>query len=199
MSLVGWGSDKLKDIRMGNTGLKIFFFLLNTVFTLYMVLVILRFLLQWVKADFYNPLCQFLITATNPLVRPLRRVIPGWWGLDWSCLVLLLILQVVLLAIKLGIIGFPLEWGVITVAIVDLVKLFLNVLFYAVIAGALVSWIPSASSSPVGEILHQLTFPILRPIRRWLPLVGGIDLSPLVALLIIQVLTMAVNGIASSI
>ena len=93
-------------------------FLINTIFSLYILCVMLRFFLQWVKADFYNPLCQTLIKITNPLLRPLRRIIPGWFGLDIAAIVLMVILELISVALLALITSFPFSGFLIIVAIV---------------------------------------------------------------------------------
>lgn len=178
----------------GHTGSNILIFIINVLFNLYLLAVLLRFLLQWVKADFYHPICQFTMRLTNPLIKPLRRIIPGFMGLDWACLVLMLIVQGVNLVLVALILGLPLSLGLITVAVIKIILLFLNVYFYAIIASAILSWLPQMQHSELYLLLQRLVYPVLRPIRRILPLIAGLDLSPLVALIIIQVIIMAVTG-----
>lgn len=162
-------------------------YLLDTVFTLYILLVMLRFLLQWARADFYNPLSQFLVKATNPPLRPLRRVIPGLWGVDLASLILMIGLQMLALWLSqvLGgrALGAP---GLFVVSLSELLSLGLNVFLFSILIQVILSWISPGAYHPVVSLVHSLNEPLLRPIQRLLPATGGIDFSPLVALLLIQ-------------
>lgn len=163
-----------------------FAFLFHTLFSLYILCVMLRVLLQFVRADFYNPICQFLVKATNPVLRPLRRFIPGYAGIDMAGVVLLFVLQLLQLLIVSWLdgqlLGFP---GVLLLAVVELLR-FLGWLYVIVIViSALLSWFAPDPSNPAIPLLWRLTHPILAPIRRLLPDMGGIDLSPMVAILAI--------------
>jgi len=169
-------------------------FLLNTAFSLYILAVMLRFLFQLVAADFYNPISQFLVRITHPLLRPLRRLIPSLGRLDTASLVLLLLLQVLanyLLFLVRG--GGQIAMGLlIASSVVQLVNLAFNVFIYGIIIQAILSWINPDPYHPVYALLTDLVEPVLRPCRRVLPAISGIDLSPLIALVMLQVLKMLV-------
>ena len=172
---------------LSNAGL----FLVQTLFGLYILAVLLRFLLQWVRADFYNPLVQFLVKLTNPLLLPLRRLIPAFRGLDMASVVLMLGLQVVELLVLawLGGQGVNLA-GLVVLALAELLGLLLTVLFWAILVQAVLSWFNPDFRQPVVRLLYQLTEPLLRPARHLLPPIAGLDLSPLVVLLVLQLCRM---------
>jgi YggT family protein len=166
-------------------------FILNTLFGLYILVVMVRFLLQWVRADFYNPVSQFIVKVTTPLLRPLRRVIPGWGGIDFAAVVLMLLLQLLSLTIILLLRGqgVPLVtlffWS-----LAELVSLAINIYIGAILIQAVISWINPGTYNPIVSLLHSLTEPLLRPARRLLPPVSGFDFSPILVLIALNVLKM---------
>jgi len=184
-------------------------FLLSTLFQLYIAVVLLRFLLQWVRADFYNPLSQFIVKVSNPLVRPLRRIVPGWGGLDVATLLLaylLTLLQVTLVGTTITpyevpglldgqILGVP---SLLLVSLVDMFALAISLFIIAIIIQAISSWISPGQYNPAIALLASMTEPMLRPARRLLPPISGIDLSPLLVLLALQVLKMLLVGLLLS-
>lgn len=166
-------------------------FLLSTLFSLYILAVMLRFLLQWVRADFYNPISQFLVRITSPLLRPLRRLIPGLGGLDIAALVLMLALQMLALALVMLLRGGALQpLPLLLWSVAELVDLAFNVFIFGILIQALLSWISPQGYNPVVGILHSLTTPVLRPLRRRVPPLGGVDLTPLAAIIGLQVAKM---------
>jgi YggT family protein len=166
-------------------------FLVKVLFGLYATLVVLRFLLQLTRADFYNPLSQFIVKATKPLLNPLRRVIPGVSGIDVASLVLawfvLTLEQLAILALAGA--GFQLA-GAALLAIPELVSLFINVFLFAILIQVIISWINPGGYNPAIGLIHGLTEPLLAPVRRRLPNMGGLDLSPMVVMLGLVVLEM---------
>ncbi|WP_347909581.1 YggT family protein [Pseudomonas grandcourensis] len=164
-------------------------FIIKTLGSLYLLIVLLRFILQLVRANFYNPLCQFIVKATQPLLKPLRRVIPSMFGLDMSSLVLALIVQILLMAVILTLKGFEVNWLLMVPwAVIALFSLFLNVLFYAMIISVILSWVAPGSHNPGAELVAQITEPVLAPFRRIIPNLGGLDISPIFAFIVIQLL-----------
>jgi YggT family protein len=156
-------------------------FLIQTVFGFYILAVMLRFLLQWVRADFYNPLVQFLVRITNPPLLPLRRIIPGYRGLDLASLVLAFVLQLVemiLITLLLG--QHPSVGGILLLTVAELLKLVINIYLWGIVIQAILSWVNPDPRHPAARVLAQLTDPVLQPVRRRLPPVSGIDLSPMV-------------------
>ncbi|WP_237885653.1 YggT family protein [Pseudomonas sp. PGPR40] len=162
-------------------------FIIKTLGSLYLLIVLLRFILQLVRANFYNPLCQFIVKATQPLLKPLRRVIPSMFGLDMSSLVLALIVQMVLIAVILLLKGFEVDWLLLVPwALIAIFSLFLSVLFYAMIISVILSWVAPGSHNPGAELVAQITEPVLAPFRRIVPNLGGLDISPIFAFIAIQ-------------
>lgn len=175
-------------------------YVLQTIGSLYLLIIMLRFVLQLVRANFYNPLCQFAVRATQPLLKPLRRIIPSLFGLDISSLVLAIIVQMILMALTLllayGTTGDPLH--LLIWAIIGVTGLFLNIFFYALIISVILSWVAPGSHNPGAELVNQITEPLLAPLRRILPSMGGLDISPILAFMIIKLLDMLViNNLAA--
>ena len=168
-------------------------FLITTLFSLYILAVMLRFLLGVVRADFYNPVSQFLVRITNPLLVPLRRLIPGFGKYDTAALVLLLVLQLISLVVTVLLRGGDIILlNLLIHAVIELILLMLNVFIIAIFVQVILSWINPGTYNPVTAMLSSLTSPLLQPIQRLLPSVAGIDLSPLFALIGLQVLKMLV-------
>ncbi|MCK4743498.1 MAG: YggT family protein [Sulfuriflexus sp.] len=162
-------------------------FLIDTLFGLYILAVMLRLLLQIVRADFYNPFSQFLVKITNPPLKPLRRIIPGWGGIDVSSLVLLFSLQCASIVIMALLHGGALETlsiaGLLMATFTKLISLFMYIYFFSLVIVALLSWISTGGYNPVTAIMSSITEPLLRPIRRIMPPVGMLDLSVFVTIL----------------
>lgn len=169
-------------------------YLITLIFQLYILAVMLRFLLQSVRADFNNPISQFLIKITNPPLRQLRRWIPGYGGVDWPSILLLLLLQAVEIAIiaiiKTG--GLPAPAGYLILTIAELLKMVVWIYIIVILLQAIISWISPDSYSPVTLLMYQLTRPVLRPIRRTIPPAGGLDWSPFIALILLNLVLMLV-------
>jgi YggT family protein len=167
-------------------------FLIQTVFGFYILAVMLRFLLQCVRADFYNPLVQFLVRITNPPLLPLRRIVPGYRGLDLASVVLVIALQLLEVLLVTLVLGKSFSiWGVLLLTLVELLKLLINIYLWSVVIQALLSWFNPDPYHPATRLLTQLTAPLLRPARRWLPPISGVDLSPMlviVALIFVSLL-----------
>jgi len=162
-------------------------FLVDTLFSLYVFAVMMRFLLQWVEADFYNPISQFLVKLTHPPLRLLRRFIPSIGRIDTASVVLMLALQMLggyLVFLLQGLGVGPLALAAWSLA--QLVELLFNIYLFSIIIGAILSWFGSMAYNPVASLLYSLTEPVLRVFRRVLPPMGGIDLSPLIAIIAIQ-------------
>jgi YggT family protein len=176
-------------------------YLVQTLLSLFLVAMLLRFLLQLVKADFYNPISQFLVKATNPLVVPMRRVIPGFGGLDIATLVLALLLQTVAIVVLLLIngLGIPNILLILAWAALGLVGLLVNIYFFALLATIILSWVAAGSGHPAIYLLHQITEPVMAPFRRILPAMGGLDLSPILVFIMINVLQIALRHVAANI
>ncbi|MCJ8204663.1 YggT family protein [Pseudomonas sp. RGM2987] len=175
-------------------------YVLQTLGSLYLLIVLLRFVLQLVRANFYNPLCQFIVKATQPLLKPLRRIIPSLFGLDMSSLILAILVQMALMALTLlltyGTTGNPLQlliWSIIGVT-----ALFLKIFFFALIISVILSWVAPGSHNPGAELVNQICEPALAPFRRIVPNLGGLDISPILAFMVLKLLDMLViNNLAA--
>jgi len=170
-------------------------FLVQTVCGLFVVALLLRFYLQWARAPYRNPLSDFLHALTDFMVRPARRLVPGLWGLDLATLVLAWLVQFVELLIVLQIQGYALAQNAGLVlasaallALVLLMKTGLYIVMAAVIMQVVLSWV--SPYSPVMPLLNGMTRLLLRVFQRRIPPLGNVDLSPLFALVVIQLLLM---------
>lgn len=170
---------------LANAGL----ILISFVFGLLVLLVVLRVLLQLARANFHNPICQLLYKASNPVLMPLRRVIPSWRRLDIAGVVLAWLLLLIERALTFALLGsVPGFGGLALIALADLLGFTLILLLVLIIVRAILSFVGSDSRHPVVPLVIQLTEPVLGPIRRRLPTPGGIDFSPIVAILAIALL-----------
>ena len=159
-------------------------FIIETISGLYILIVLLRFILQYMRADFYNPLSQFIVKATQPLLRPMRRYIPGYSGLDLSALVLMLVLQFLEILLVNLIIGQPTGLaGLGVLAIAKLLMLTSYVFMFSIFILVILSWIQPQGYNPLVGLMQTFADPLMRPARRLIPPMGGLDLSPLVVLL----------------
>jgi len=181
--------------------------LVTIVFDLYIMVVAVRFLMQVTRANYYNPLAQAVVKLTNPALIPLRRIIPGFKGQDIAALVLCLILIVVKMMVfkllslgQVDIAGYGLPASALSVPLmailapIDLLNLFINVFIFSMIVLAIISWISPMGENPAAEVLSDITRPVTEPVRRWIKPMGGLDLSLLVALVLLQVLKIIVIG-----
>ncbi|OGI37664.1 MAG: hypothetical protein A2140_06385 [Candidatus Muproteobacteria bacterium RBG_16_62_13] len=167
--------------------------IIQVAFGLFLFAILLRLLLQMLRGDFYNPLSQALVMFTNPVVRPLRRIIPGFFGIDLASVVALYGLKCLELFL-LDLIGLkPPPLPIPLWALIELINLTLYVFIIALILRALLSWVMpyGGGHNPALSVLSSLTDPLLRPVRRWLPPMGGFDLSPVVAILFLIILQYA--------
>ncbi len=191
----------------GSPGTSALSFLLNTVVDLYVMLVALRYIMQVVRADYYNPVAQFIVKATTPALTPFRKIVPGWGKQDTAALLfcwLTLIAKLFLFKfLSLGVISIagngivvsalgPVT--IIALAAVDLLALFFNIFFFAIIIMAVLSWVSPSGHNPIAALVSSICEPLISPVRRYIPPLGGMDLSPLVVLIGLQVLKILVIG-----
>lgn len=175
---------------------QIMIFLLDTVLGLFSLALLLRFYVQWSRIPYYHPVTRFLVTVTDFMVRPARRVIPSWRGLDLSTLVLAWLVQFVMLVGINLLAGSGANVSIFAFSLLALVKLgsmTLNILFFTIIVQAIMSWINPYS--PLAPVLESFTGPVLEPLRRFIPPIANFDLSPLFALILLQVLMMVVENL----
>jgi YggT family protein len=165
-------------------------YIISTLGTLYVSLVLLRFLAQLVRADYYNPLSKALVKYTNPLLIPLRKIVPGFFGIDWAALVLALILQTILFQIILVIAGY----GIVNIlllllwAAVALLGLLVTFYYWGTIILIIASWIAPNSHNPALRLLHQIIDPVMAPFRKILPPLGVLDLSPIIFFMVLHII-----------
>ena len=162
-------------------------FLIDTVVSFFVMLLLARFYFQWARVPFRNPVGEFLLACTNWAVLPVRRVVPGLAGLDLSTFLLAWVFQALGLWAQLAIAGSEPSIGALAaVAAVDMLRYSVYILVFAVIVQAVFSWVnPEA---PFAWIFDAMTRPFLRPLRRFIPPVGRVDLTPLILLVLLQVL-----------
>lgn len=161
-------------------------FVIQTVFSLYILAVMLRFLFQLLRAPFHNPISQFIVTVTNPLLKPLRRIIPGFMGIDMAAVLLMLILQAVEIILILLLYGpLPGPLGVILISIGKLLELTVYIFMFALFARIIIGWINPHLYNHATMLLASLTDFMMRPARRLIPPVGMLDLSPIVLFLLL--------------
>lgn len=169
-------------------------YLIQSVVSFYTIIVFLRLLLQLTRADFYNPVSQFVVKATAPVLNPMRRVIPGWGGLDVSSLVLIVVLQVLQLMAVILMLGYPLPNIILLVAwsVVGLLGLVLNFYFWAILIQVILSWVAPQSHNPALGLIYQVTEPVMGFARKLIPPIGGMDFSPIIVFMVIQLLKILV-------
>jgi YggT family protein len=168
-------------------------FLIDSLFGLYICAVLLRLLFQVVRADFYNPLCQAIVTVTNPVLRPLRRYIPALASIDTASVLLILSLQLLntfLVALVVGV--SPNLAGLLVVAVAEVASKTVWIFMAAVIAQIVLSWVAPGGYNPVIGVIQALSEPMLRPARRLLPPLGGLDFSAMVVVIVLNLLLMLV-------
>ena len=165
-------------------------FLVKLFFDIYILALILRYLLTIVRVDSLNPLSALIIKVTNPILKPLRRTIPGYFGIDWASIISLFLVQAIEIILVALIItgGIPAFSGLTMLTIAYLLRTILYIYLFIIIIQVIISWINPNVYNPITTIMYQISEPILKPIRQFIPSSGGLDFSPLVALIIINLL-----------
>jgi YggT family protein len=171
-------------------------FLLRTLFDLMACAFFMRFWMQWARVPFRNPFAQFVVKVTDFAVRPIRRVVPGMFGLDWASLLLFFLAELLMLLSTHWIMGYPFAVagfhvapGFLLLALASSLRLGLYVMIGFVLIQALLSWINPFS--PMAPVFYALARPILAPFEKFIPPIGGVDLTPLVALIVVQLILIA--------
>ncbi|MBA3987817.1 YggT family protein [Aliidiomarina maris] len=168
-------------------------FLVQTLFSLYIMAIVLRIWLQLARADFFNPLSQFIAKVTNPPLRPLEKVIPSRGRLNLAAVVLGIAVSVVAIYVRVLLVGAnPDVLALLIIGVRYFISIVLQVVFWMLIIRAILSWF-SRGGNPLEYVLHQLTEPLLRPVRRFIPAIGGLDLSVLFVIIGIQFLRILVG------
>ncbi len=179
---------------MGGSVGNAFGFLVETLFSLYIAALMLRVLLEGVGADYYNPVSQVLLKVTQPLVGPLARIIPRLGRFNSAAVVLLVIIQTISVILVMAISGFTVDpLQALVLALFRLIRMLLVMYMVLIIAEVILSWVGGAMRHPIIPLIYQLTRPVLQPIRRVLPAIAGLDLSPLVAIIAIQFLMILIG------
>jgi YggT family protein len=175
--------------------------LISVIFGIYIFMLILRLIFQILRADFYNPVSQAIVKITNPPLLPLRRIIPGLWGIDLASVVLILVLQAVELLLlnllqgqTLG--GLNLLLSTISIFLSNIIWIFLGAIFIRII----LSWVSpyGMGQNPVVNLVYTVSEPILRPARRLLPPIAGLDFSPILAIVGLYILNMALSHLMNA-
>ena len=165
----------------------IFNLVIDTLSSLYLMIILMRFILQMSRADFYNPVSQFIVKATQPALRPLRRIIPGLAGVDMASLLLMFVLQWTELWLIFAVKGFsPAFAAIAMLSVAELLQLTIYVFLFSIIVQVVLSWVNPQAYNPVTVLIFNLNEPLLRPARRLLPPFSGLDLSPLVVIILLQ-------------
>lgn len=165
-------------------------FIVDTLLSLYVLTYLLRFIGQLVRANFYNPLMQAIVSVTNPIVMPLRRVIPGWGGADLASLFGALFFQALAIFVVFFIDArqFAEPLPLFIESLRRLVDMTLMLYFFLILFGVIISWIQVDPRNPFVALIYQFVDPVLRPVRRMIPPIGGLDFSPFVVLIGLQAL-----------
>lgn len=192
---------------MGNAVLEAFSFLVGMVLNLYAMLFAVRFIMQLFRADYYNPLAQFVVKVTDPVLKPLRRFVPSFKSYDTSSLLvtfIVLLIKILLLKLLqtdiLPVAGKALysarqSYGTLFfIALVDVVHLLFNVFIFAMVIQAILSWFPNPNTDSIRNLLSGITEPLLRPIRKHVPPIGGFDFSILIGIIGLFFLQILVTG-----
>jgi YggT family protein len=167
-------------------------FLVKTIADLYLLTFLLRFILQWVRASYYNPLSQFVLKVTSPLVVPARRALPSVGGIDVATLVVLVALECVVTWVLIKLVGAAVSVpAFLLFVLLRLVALTLWFYTVAMFVFVVLSWFAGRVHGPMAMLLADIVEPLLRPVRRALPPIGGFDLSPLLVLLLMQAAVIA--------
>jgi YggT family protein len=165
-------------------------FLVHSLFDIYLFILLLRFVLQYLRVDYYNPFTQFIVKATSPIVVPLRRIIPGFWGIDFATLIAIIALT----CIKITLVMFislhklPAPAGLLIWSVGEIFALTINLFFYAILMSVILSWVAPLSHSPLAPIIMRLTEPLMRPMRRMIPPIAGFDITPIPVMIGLQLM-----------
>ena len=167
--------------------INVFVFLIHILFTLYIYIVLIRMILGYTKADFYNPFSQFIVTMTNPILQPMRKFIPSIGRVDTAALVLIFVLQFAELFLRNFLVGKKILLGSLIIpTIFGLIDLVLNLFIFAIIILIVISWIAPhihTQNNPMASVLRSITEPLIRPARKLIPPIGIFDLSTFAVLI----------------
>ncbi len=163
-------------------------FLVNTLFGIYLSILGIRLILAWEHANYFNHIIRFIITLTQPIVAPVRKFLPNIGRLETATLFWLIVLMMIKFILIVAMTGQGLDYRVLPITAVLLTfVLLIQIFFYSILIYAILSWV-HAPETPIMQVLSQLSAPILRPLQKIIPLVSGFDITPLVALILLQVI-----------
>ena len=163
------------------------YFIIKTLAQLYLLLLLLRFWLPILRADFRNPIAQGILRITSPLVIPVRRIVPPIGRLDTSTIMVAYILEFLLVLALLAIRGLSVDTLPIAItAVLELAILSLNLFFFVILIKVILSWVAPQNNNPMTVLLHSMAEPVLRPLRRIVPAIGGFDISPIFAIILLK-------------
>lgn len=163
-------------------------YLITTVFDLYLIVLAVRLILAWMRANYFNPITRFIISITQPLIAPVRRVLPTYKGFEFATFFWMIIVELIKLSLlSVFFLGPVIFIMIFLIAVLSAIKMILSVFFYSILIGAIMSLL-SPQHTPLSEILNLISAPILRPLRRIIPPIGGMDITPIPAMIILQVL-----------
>jgi len=180
-------------------------YILQSLIDLYLLTFVLRLGMQWVRADFRNPIVQFVLTVTNPLVMPLQRFSPRLYKVDTATLVVYVALQWVAVAIlaQLTCVTMPDMLTLLGLTIIRGLRMILNVYFFLIFGYVLMGWVAQGGQNPsiamLSGLLRQLAQPVMAPLQRLIPPIAGWDLSPIFILLLLGAVTRMLYGPAQQI
>jgi len=169
-------------------------FIVQTIFDLYSYVLVIRLLLEFFQGDFYNPVAQFVMRVTSPIVKPITQYVPTVNNFNFAIATLLVVTQMIKLFLVawLGANVFVNILALLIAGIAGGANAILTVLFYAIIAQVILSWVRPHGGTPIEGLLYGITEPVLRPARRMIPLVGGIDLSPIAVIIVLKLISILI-------
>jgi YggT family protein len=163
------------------------YFIVKTLTQLFLLLLLLRFWLPWLRADFRNPVAQGILRITSPLIVPLRRLLPSIGRLDTATILLAFVVQFLAVVLLLAIMNRMADpFTIAVVSLIELTILSLNLFFFVILIRIILSWVSPNNYNPITALLTTISEPILRPFRRLIPPIGGLDISPIFAIVLLQ-------------
>jgi YggT family protein len=163
------------------------YFIVKTLTQLFLLLLLLRFWLPWLRADFRNPVAQGILRITSPLIVPLRRLLPSIGRLDTATVLLAFVVQFLAVVLLLAILNRMADpFTIAVVSLIELAILSLNLFFFVILIRIILSWVSPNNYNPITALLTTISEPILRPFRRLIPPIGGLDISPIFAIVLLQ-------------
>ncbi|PCJ49604.1 MAG: hypothetical protein COA74_05480 [Gammaproteobacteria bacterium] len=167
-----------------------FIYLINAIFDFYIVAIILRFLMQLFRADFYNPLSQFIVRITDPVLKPLRRIIPGLGGIDISSLLFVYVICMIKILLTYSNLSLV---SLLILSFREVILTSIYIFIAMILIRVVISWVSPGLNNPIMSVIYQISEPVMAPVRRLIPPIGGLDLSSLILLLALQFSLQAID------